>query len=150
MKILLHNTLHGLIPVDDDNYDEKKKLKIGKSYMAEIKEVRDIDKHRRYFALINCAWEYLPEERKPGVKYCQKMFGTKTNFRKSLQVTAGYYDMVYSIDRNEWIENPQSISFENMDDLKFTELYNGVLDVVYAILTDIVSQEEFINNLIQF
>jgi hypothetical protein len=32
MKILLNNTLHGLIPVYDKDFDEKKKLKIGSIY----------------------------------------------------------------------------------------------------------------------
>lgn len=36
MKIRLLNTARGLIPCYDDDFDEKKKLKIGEEYVAEI------------------------------------------------------------------------------------------------------------------
>jgi hypothetical protein len=63
MKLFLQNTTHGLIPCYDADYDEKKKLKAGKVYKVEIKLARNYDFHKKYFALINCAWEYIYNSR---------------------------------------------------------------------------------------
>ena len=63
MKLQLKNTMSGLVPINDASYDEKKKLKIGQVYEVTIKLVRNYDFHKKYFALINCAWEYLPEHK---------------------------------------------------------------------------------------
>ena len=41
MKILLHNTDRGLVPVYGSDFDEKKKLKIGEDYEAEIRQPRN-------------------------------------------------------------------------------------------------------------
>jgi hypothetical protein len=62
--------MSGLVPINDVSYDEKKKLKIGQVYEVIIKLVRNYEFHKKYFALINCAWEYLPEHK-------QEFFKTK-------------------------------------------------------------------------
>ena len=48
------------------------------------------------------------------------------------------------------MEIPKSISFDNMDDAEFHDLYERVKDVIYNILGDYVSREEFEMNLINF
>ena len=63
MKLLLRNTTHGLIPIYDDDFDEKKKLVIGKDYMAEIKLARNLMFHRKYFGMLDTAWYLLTEKR---------------------------------------------------------------------------------------
>ena len=82
MKLQLLNTISGLVPCYDEDFDEKKKLKLGEVYEAEIKLVRNPKFHRKFFSLLNCAWEYLPEGRRNG-------FRTKENFRRYLTVAAG-------------------------------------------------------------
>ena len=54
--------MSGLVPINDASYDEKKKLKIGQVYEVTIKLVRNYDFHKKYFALINCAWEFMTEK----------------------------------------------------------------------------------------
>lgn len=58
MKIKLLNTSVGLKPLFDEDFEEKKKLKIGEVYEATIKRPRNLSFHRKYFGLINLAWEY--------------------------------------------------------------------------------------------
>lgn len=52
MKLYLLNTREGLKPMYDEDYDEKKKLKIGEVYEAEIRQPRNLRFHRKYFALL--------------------------------------------------------------------------------------------------
>lgn len=142
MKLKLLNTVAGLKPMYDEDYDEKKKLKIGEVYEVTIKLDRNPDFHRKLFALVKAAWECLPERQTDG-------FRTMEGFRKYLTVAAGFYDVYYSPKRKEWVEIPKSWSFEKMDNAEFEDLYNKVLDVVLNLVCKFVSEEEFMN-ILQF
>lgn len=143
MKLQLLNTVQGLKPMYDEDYDEKKKLKIGQVYSAEIKTVRNIDFHKKLFALIKLAWEYLPEKQTNG-------FRTMDNFRKYVTVAAGFCELFYSPKYKDWVEIPKSWSFEKMDESEFQDLYNGVSNVIFQMLSSIVSEEEFNKQLVFF
>lgn len=144
MKINLLNTISGLKPLCDEDYEEKKKLKIGEVYEATIKRPRNLSFHRKYFALINCAWEYQ------GEKLTEHFRNNVELFRKTIEVAAGWCDKVYSIERREWIEVPKSIAFDKMDNSEFTELYERVKDVLFKYFLKGISVEEFEKNLIAF
>ena len=143
MVIQLINTTRGLVPQYDDDFDEKKKLKPGEFYTAEIKLQRNPQFHRLFFALLNTAWDYLPED-------VEKGFRSKDAFRKYLTVAAGYYEPFFSPVRGEWLEIPKSIAFDNMDEAEFRDLYERVKDIIFTILGNYVTREEFESNLINF
>lgn len=144
MKINLYNTPSGLRPLYDEDFDEKKKLKVGETYVAEIKLHRNSSFHRKYFALINLAWEYLPEKQTEGFR------GNKELFRKYCEVAAGFCEPFYSPARKEWVEVPKSISFSSMDEAEFIDLYERVKDVIFGIIGRFVTEEEFVNTLASF
>lgn len=143
MKLLLQNTSHGLIPLYDADYEEKKRLKIGEVYTCEIKQSRNIDFHRKYFALINCAWHLQSEARKEKIK-------TVELFRKSVQLAAGYCELVYSHKHKDFIEMPSSISFEKLDNIAFERLYKDVRHVIDTVFCSHISIEDFEKYLINF
>jgi len=144
MKLLLKNTINGLIPMYDDDFDQKKKLKLFETYTAEVRVARNIEFHRKYFALINIGWEYMNE------KQVEFYNHSKEGFRKSVQIAAGACEKVWSIRRQEWVEDSISISFDKMDEIEFRELYNRVKDVIFSLIEGNVSEEEFIMNLGDF
>ncbi len=129
---------------DDEDYEKKKKLKRGVVYQCIIKEYRNYKFLKLYFALINCAWEYLDE--------CQRRFFNDNVecFREAAQVAAGHCEMCYSVKRHEWIEYPKSISFESMTEDEFSSLYNRVKDVIYQMFIPESNKEEFEENLRYF
>ena len=98
MKIKLLNTVQGLKPLYDEDFDEKKKLKIGGIYEADVKKARNLQFHKKFFALINCAWEYQNE------KVVEFFHHSKDAFRKTVVIAAGWYEPVYSIDKKEWTQ----------------------------------------------
>ena len=136
MRLLVVNTPRGLVPFGDDDYEEKKKLKIGQAYSMEVKVVRNVDFHRKYFAMISYAWEYLNEVE-------VERFKTKDNFRKYLEITAGHCDVIFHPRLQEFVEIPKSISFSSMDNASFSDLYGRVKDVIFSIIGSRVSEEEF-------
>lgn len=137
------NTLSGLIPLEDDDYEEKKKLKLGQTYSVEIKVARNLDFHRKYFALVAYAWEFLNEQE-------TAKFKSKENFRKYLEMAAGHCDIIYHPRLQEFVEVPKSISFGSIDNTAFSELYERVKDVIFSIIGDRVSRDEFERLLIDF
>lgn len=143
MKLSLYNTPSGLKPCYDEDYDEKKKLKIGEYYTAEIRLSRNPQFHKLYFALINLAWEYLPESQTNG-------FRTKENFRKYVEIAAGCCEVIYHPRLREWVEVPKSISFDSMDEAEFRDVYENVKNVVFSIIGRFVSPDEFERHLANF
>lgn len=143
MKLNVYNTPHGLIPCYDEDFDEKKKLKIWAYYSMEVKLLRNYEFHKKYFALINLAWEYLTEKQ-------QDFFKTKEKFRKTIEMAAGYSETIYSIARKEWIEMPLSIAFDKLDEAGFTDVYEKVKDVLFLTALKNISIEEFQKNLSSF
>lgn len=143
MKLLVINTPRGLVPLDDDDFEEKKKLKLGQTYSVEVKVARNVDFHRKYFALIAYAWEFLDERE-------TATFKSKDNFRKYLEISAGHCDVIFHPKLQEFVEIPKSISFGKMDNTAFSELYERVKDVIFSIIGDRVTREEFERLLIDF
>ena len=142
MKLHVLNTKNGLIPIYSVDFDEKKKLKVGNEYQVEVKKIRNPKFHRKYFALLNMAYDNLNE----------KLSATYPNidiFRKSVQVMAGYCEIAYTLD-GEQIITPKSISFAGMDETEFESLYNDVLDVLIKHVFIGMSKEFIDNELINF
>lgn len=127
----------------DKDYDQKKKLKVGVTYVADVKVSRNVQFHRKYWALLNAAWSLLPERTSNG-------FRSLEGFRAYVTVAAGHYDLYYNPRLKEFVETPRSISFDKMDEAEFEDLYERTKDIIWAILGDYVSQEEFENCLMHF
>lgn len=146
MELYLLNTPSGLKPCYDDDFDKKKRLKLGKTYKAKITSVsaRNLDFHRKYFALINLAWEYQNERVQTHFK------GSIECFRKTVEVAAGHCEPVYNIKLKTWIDIPKSISFGKMKQEDFEDLYERVKDVLMNTFLRHISEEEFMRNLIDF
>lgn len=132
MRLLVQNTALGLVPLYDDGFDEKRKLKVGQVYQAEIKVVRNINFHRKMWAMLNTAWALLPERTQNG-------FRSFEGFRAYLLVAAGFYETYYSPRLKEFVEIPRSMSFASMDDAEFSDCYDRVKDVIWGILSSRVS-----------
>ena len=143
MKMLVINTPRGLVPLGDDDYEEKKKLKLGETYSVEVKVARNVDFHRKYFALIAYSWEFLTEDE-------AAKFKDKDTFRKYIEIAAGHCDIIFHPRLQEFVEIPKSIAFAKMDNAAFSDLYMRVKDVIFSIIGDRVSQEEFERLLIDF
>lgn len=144
MKLHLLNTVQGLKPLYDDDFDEKKKLKIGEVYTAEVKRFRSLEHHRKYFSLINTAWAYQNEKVENHFNHSVEAF------RKTVEIAAGWYEPIYSIERKEWIHAPKSISFEKMGQDEFNDLYSSVKRVLFNTFLRNITEEEFMKNLINY
>ena len=136
MKLTCINTAHGLVPMYDEDFDEKKKLTVGQAYECDVKVLRNIRFHRKAFALLNAAWSLMNEHQQAGWR-------SKDGFRNYLTVAAGHYDVYFNQRLNAFVEMPRSWSFDKMDDAEFSALYDRMKDVIFAVLGDRVTEEVF-------
>ena len=144
MDIYLLNTAEGLKPYGDSAYEAKMKLKIGEVYKATIKKPRNLKLHKKYFALIHCAWAFLKERQ-------TAFFHENVEvFRKTVEVAAGHCDKVYNVKHKEWVDVPRSIAFDKMDEAEFSDLYERVKDVLFEVFLKDITEEEFMDALLNF
>lgn len=154
-EILLQKVGAGaLAPIDDAGLRYLKRIKLGDGVRIEVKAARNLMRHRRFFALLNLAFDaWEPADVVDDVVAPQKNFDS---FRRDILILAGHCDAHYSLDGSVRFE-ARSISFANMpDDLAFEDVYRRVLTVVwekilrqmrYASPEDV---EEVVQQLIRF
>ncbi len=136
MKLQVICTANGLVPLGDDSYEEKKKLRVGQVYECDVKVVRNYPILKKAFALLNAAWSLMNEHQQAGWR-------SKDGFRNYLTVAAGHYDVYFNQRLNAFVEIPRSWSFDKMDEAEFSNLYDRMKDVIFAVLGDKVTEEIF-------
>ena len=137
MKINLVVTDGGFRPATDADYEKKCSLKRGTVVECTIKEYRNYKFLKKYFSLINCAWEFLTEPQRAFFKESVEAF------RKTVEISAGHYEPVYSVSRQTWLETPKSIAFDKLTESEFETLYNKVKDVLFQTFIPDTSKEQF-------
>lgn len=125
-----------LHPCSEDDLRLVKMLSRDRAYHVTISEARSIRLHRKYFSLINTAWECIDEE------WRNRFRENRDNFRKSITLLAGFTDQYYNPATGEWYETPRSISFERMPESEFRQLYEQTIRVIYQYFLPMGSQRQ--------
>lgn len=141
MKINLVRKGFMLEAATDDDMKKVLKLKKEQVYQVDFKLHRNFKLHRKFFSLINTAWEFLSEKQQ------EYFHNSKDGFRYTLTVAAGYYDEIYSIARREWMQIPKSIAFDKMAEDEFDKLYEAVVDLIFRLFLPHVDKDLFYNAL---
>ena len=129
MNLFLTKVNLGLIPADIDSEIEYRKIKLGATVKVKITNPRNIQFHRKYFALLNFAFEHWTPPELDSNKWNITPEKSFDRFRKDLIIMAGYYDATHRLDGSVRIE-AKSISFANMTADNFAELYSNTIDAV--------------------
>jgi hypothetical protein len=95
----------------------------GEEVEVEVKKSRNIQFHRKYFAMLNVAFEN------------QDKIEVFDVFRKTVLVIAGYFTMA-EINGHK-LPIADSISFSKCDELKFREIYSKSVDAILKYFCDI-------------
>ena len=113
-------------PASPESADESKRKKVGSYVEAKSKSTRSVKFHRKYFALLNLMFEnwQQPELEHKG----ETIKPSFDRFRKDVAILSGWYNTVVNIDGELRLE-PKSISFGNMSEDKFSELYSRTIDL---------------------
>ena len=139
MKFRLAKKGNVFIPADQEDQVKAHKVSQGEIVEARSVDQRNVQHHRKFFALINIAWDNLPES-------MDKHFPTPEHLRKELIKRAGFYEEYTDLKGNKQYL-PQSIAFNKMSQEEFEELYSRVLDVIIKYIIP-GSDRELIENMI--
>jgi len=134
----------GISAINDDNFKKLLKLDEGDYCEIETWKERNIDFHRKYFALLNCTINHLPEN-------LMVDFGHIDKIRKYIMILIGEFDVIPTLkeDSNP-IPQARSISFKSMDNNKFSEIYSKSLDVILKHFLKDISMEDFERDILNF
>jgi len=117
MRIAVRKTHFGYIPQDEYNEELSEKHNEGDCYLATFKKQRNPGFHRLFFFGLNLALKNMPEDYQERTRIF-----TVEHLRKSLMLTTGRVNRVINMKTHEVVEEPQSIAFDNMDELEFQDL----------------------------
>lgn len=151
MEIYLAKAAGGyLVPVDQQSTEAMAKLKAGQGVKVTIKRVRNIGHHRKFFALLNLAFDaWDPVEQQYKGEKVEKNFD---QFRNDIVVLAGHGEASYNF-RGEVRVRAKSLAFGNMSQDEFEGLYQSVVQVVLSkILTNYTRDDldEVIERVLRF
>lgn len=101
---------------------------------GETIEVKTVQKrngrfHRKFFALLNVGYEAWDPGRKHKTHKGLPVGKNFEQFREDVTILAGYYEQTFGIDGAMKLK-AKSISFANMEQPEFEELYSAVADVL--------------------
>ncbi len=118
MEITLVKQFDGTFKVAYDSDLEKvKKIKPLKMVKCKITQPRNIKFHSKFFALINLVYNN------------QEHYNNIDNLRKDLTIASGFYEKRFTM-HGEGVTEAKSISFANMTELEFSELYSAFLNSI--------------------
>ena len=116
MKIYCYKKGRALYPADDDQWTKLSKLKEMDIVEVDVKKPRNIQFHRKYFALLNVVFEQ------------QDKYINREHFRHEIQIRAGHFES-FITEKGETVYIPKSISFASMDEHSFSKLYDNVVSI---------------------
>lgn len=139
-----------MLPENQETKDFIDKLKHGALIRADFKKMRNPAFHRKYFALLNFAFEqWEPTQQTYKDEIVEKNFD---RFRSDIAILSGFGFPVTNI-RGEVKMEAKSISFARMDESEFDKLYQTTINVIMKhILTRYTKDdvENTINQLLSF
>lgn len=119
---------YALVPAHETDEEAVKKLPVGRPLRCKITQIRNVDFHRKYFALLNYAYDCWepPDECPDWLNAVEKNFD---RFRADIIILCGYFDAHYRLNGEVRIE-PKSISFSSMSQDEFEKLYAETITVI--------------------
>lgn len=115
--LLLRKTMNGrLEPIDDMGREALSKIGKGEILRAEIKRPRNVDHHRKFFAMLQIVYQN------------QEHYQSTDDLLDVLKLRVGHCRTIQT--KHGEVKIPESISFAAMDQTAFNEFYDKAVDWV--------------------
>lgn len=116
--LYLTRTIHGFGAVDDAGKEILRKIKLGKMVRCEITQPRNIQHHRKFFALLNTVWAAAGD------------WPTVDDLLVELKIKLGITKDVVIRESGEVVKIVGSISFAAMDQIEFEKFYESAIQAL--------------------
>ena len=118
-----------LKPADEEGQEWLAKLKHGQPVLMQARVPRNGAFHRKWFALINMAYDYWSDSVKTIEYRGEPVLPDRERFRKDVTILAGFYTPVVNLKGELRIE-AESLKWATMTEERFEELYNATITVL--------------------
>ena len=135
-KIVLRKHLGSLRPADEQSEDWLRKIGNGEYIMVEARKPRNIQHHRKMFALLNL------------ICHNTEKFNDPLMLLKYIQQITGLHCEIYHSSIHGTQKIPKSIAFYNMDQLEFNPFYDAVVEFIIQHILP-VSRAELENEILE-
>ena len=105
-----------LMPSSEKSMQKFQKVKIGDTVLVDYKAKRNVQFHRKGFALLNLIFQN------------QDKYKNFEDMRTEFKLKAGLYEL-HVTTKGKTIYVPKSMSFSEMDENEFEELYSKFIDI---------------------
>ena len=113
-----------LVPMDRFQAEELELIPANVPLEVNVKDSRNIENHRRFFAFIKTAFDV------------QDHYTHIEHLRKALIIKAGYYDRIESHLDGRVTFHAQSLKFESMGEAKFKKVFSDCLGAFHEMLIE--------------
>lgn len=156
MEIQVIKMAGGMLrPANQVDADALAKIANGRLVFADMKQPRNPLFHRKFFALLNLAFEYWQPDQGIDTKTGLSPEKNFDRFRKDVLILAGFRKLVVNV-KGETRYEAESISFASMDDTEFHSVYRSVFSVCWRLVLSKVQGmtesevDRIINHLLSF
>lgn len=122
-----------LRPANQDDADRLQRIENGRLVLADIKQPRNPLFHRKLFALLNFAFDYWTPEPMDFDEMTIEPEKSFDRFRKDVLILSGFRYAVVNI-KNQVRYEAESISFAEMDETRFHEVYRAVFSTLWRMI----------------
>lgn len=116
--LYLTRTLAGLAAMDDAGKEMLRKIKVGKVVRCEVTQPRNIQHHRKFFALLNTVWQAAGD------------WATVDDLLIELKIKLGITKEIVIRESGEVVKIVGSISFAAMDQTEFDKFYERAIQAL--------------------
>lgn len=107
-----------LSPVDPRSAELWADLPRGKVLRAKVQQPRNVEHHRKLFALLNCVHPH------------QDHYATVKGLLDGIKLATGHTEEAVNAETGETIYAPASIAFDKMDQDAFEQFYDRAVDLI--------------------
>lgn len=130
-RFLAQKHFGSLRPADEAGAEALRKIANGKLVTVEIKQSRNLQHHRLFWALMTTVWNNLEHERYPTVEDFAGAVKICLGLRTRIELPNGTVGFI-----------PGSIAFHKMDQAEFSAFYNRVCDLMAKYFLPGVTSDE--------
>lgn len=137
-KLVLRKTLNGrLEPTDEIAREVLSKIGVGDLVMVEIRRARNIQHHRKFYALMALVFQN------------QERYTNLDELVDVVKVYVGWCEQ-HTTAAGELIYRPKSINFARMDQIEFDGFYDRVIEMILKRFLPTVTREDLERELLEF
>ena len=114
--LYLRRTMGGFVPDSEADQDRVKRFKLGEVVKAKVSKPRNYLHHKKLFALLR----FVAEN--------SEVYNTERKVLTVLKILTGHVDFIADPRTGELVAQPDSISFEAMDQIEFSEWYEKAVN----------------------